>query len=89
MGEFRRIEASYDDIADVLYVACDRASVGVRYIDGPKGLLVRVRADGEAIGITVEDFRYLWDTRIEELISAISTKLGVDADQVRERLPIL
>ena len=87
MGECRPLVASYDDIADVLYFAVETPVEGVRYMDDDTGVLVRVKSNGEPVGITIEDFRYTWEGRLELLDNTISQRLRVSAEEVREKLP--
>ncbi|MAW98720.1 MAG: hypothetical protein CMN72_03555 [Sphingomonas sp.] len=87
MGECRPLVASYDDIADVLYFAVETPVEGVRYMDDDTGVLVRVKSNGEPVGITIEDFRYTWEGRLELLVNTISQRLRVSAEEVREKLP--
>lgn len=81
------LTAKYDDFSDVLYMAISKPRDGVTYLETDEGLLLRVGPDGHAVGVTVEDYLYVWKARLDELAGFIALNLDVDAEMVRARLP--
>lgn len=87
----RPLQVRYDQMGDVLYLALDPQRKDVRYREDANGLLLRIASDGAVVGVTVEDFAYLWCSRADELSRLASETLHVDfgvvCQQVRESCP--
>lgn len=85
------LQVRYDNIGDVLYLAIEPQRRDVRYRENGNGLLLRVASDGVVVGVTVEDFVYLWRSRVEELAKLAADSLHLDigmvSRHVRESCP--
>lgn len=85
------LQVRYDKLGDVLYLATDPARKDVRYREDDNGLLLRVASDGAVVGVTVEDFVYIWSCRAEELARLAADSLHLDiatvSQHVRESCP--
>ncbi len=85
------LQVRYDELGDVLYLAVEPQRKDVRYREDDNGLLLRVASDGVVVGVTVEDFAYLWCRRADELSRLASESLRVDYGvvnrSVRETCP--
>lgn len=81
------LTANYDDFSDVLYLAVAMPRDGVTYHETDEGLLLRVGPGGDAVGVTIEDYLYRWEARLDELAVFIASNLDIDTETVRSRLP--
>lgn len=78
------VQATYDARGDVLYLAVGPSRKDVRYRDDDTGILIRVASDGLTVGVTVEDFAYVWRDRTDELSRLASEALHADYALIRD-----
>jgi len=77
-----RISASYDELADVLYLSTS-GERKMRFEDDPNeaGVVWRYsRETGEPVGVTVMDFGEEWSARLADLADRVSHVLHVEPD---------
>lgn len=82
-----RIDLSYDENADVLYVVLGMP-VPAQTDEDDSGLLLRfAQSDGHPCGVTVLDFRRShWNDRVGELSEAVASHLHVPPVEIRRAL---
>lgn len=78
--------SSYDEIGDVLYLSWQPTRKDVRYRENDDGLLLRVASTGEVVGVTVEDFGYVWCQRTDELSRLAAEALHADFGAVNMKV---
>lgn len=79
------VSVKYDALGDVLYLATDTCQK-TRTREDDNGLLMRCTTDGRVVGITVEDFGYIWCKRQDELAEIIAPALNADINALRESI---
>lgn len=81
----RSIAASYDDLADVLYVDA-RSATPSEYLEDADGLIWRFDGDGLRYGVTVQDCQHRWSERRGRLVLIIARALKLDAQTVTQTI---
>lgn len=80
----REPRARYDANGDVLYVSVGAPVAAIVDEDDDGVLLRRARTDSHPCGVTVIAYTEgAWDARLEDLVSKMSSFLGVSVPQLR------
>jgi uncharacterized protein YuzE len=77
--------ASYGDRADVLYLHVGDRQAAADSLGTPEGHAVRYNADGDVIGVTIIDTRWLLD-RDGKITVTIPERIDVSADTLAPAL---
>jgi uncharacterized protein YuzE len=81
-----RLEITYDNDSDVLYVTI-LPTVAASSDEGAPGVLWRhAIGDGRVVGVTILDFDHYWRSRLDELTQDLSRGLSLSKRETRQLL---
>jgi uncharacterized protein YuzE len=69
IGSYDFEHATYDEVADVLYLRTDDAAQAATTHGTPEGHAVRMDAEGKVLGITIVNARWLSEREAEIVVS--------------------
>lgn len=85
IGNITFDHATYDERGDVLYLHVGERQVAADALGTPEGHAVRYNADGEVIGVTIINARWLLD-RDGKVTITIPERVDVSADALAQAL---
>jgi len=83
------LQASYDDLADVLYLSLGKPVKAITHPDEDNLLWRESIVDHATVGVTIIDYAEDWASRRRGLAHLISGRLRLPEDAVMERLPLV
>lgn len=86
MPKAERLKTSYDRLADVLYVTVGNEPPR-RYVEDDDGLVWRLGASGQRLGVTVQGYKILWAGKRDSLAERIAEPLHLTLKAASRCLP--
>lgn len=83
------LQASYDNLADVLYLSLGEPVKAITHPDEDNLLWRESIADHVTVGVTILDYAEDWASRRQGLAHLISGRLRLPEDAVMESLPLI